>query len=233
MFRVSIVFGSKGDGGRWARLTLLRQVLCVNSGSRRLSCAGCRLGHQERQAPRLRPINRLINRQRVLHSSMSRTGDLVVVATGENPNLVRQHLINQPMLLVNSPRPAAGQRVPQRFRLTDAGKRIAQRFSDETDDANRLSPILFCPPCQVVERPRVELDASHKPSFATASSSGTPLPRSSAASSRCRMVSDFNRYAVSRSEAISLQSAIGTITAVGSPASLETTWMSASGTRPF
>src|SRR5580658_7224811 len=40
----------------------------------------------------------------------------------------------------------------------------------------------------------------------------------------------FRRYAVSRSEAISRHNAIGTITAVGSPASLETIWMSASGT---
>ncbi len=166
-------------------------------------------------------------------SSVDRSIRLVVIATSENPNLVRQHLINQSMLLVNAPRPTSSQLVPQGFRLTDASKRVALRVSHETDDANRLSPILFCPPCQVVERVRVEFDASHKPNFAKASSSGTPLPRSRAASNRCRMVSDFKRYAVSRSEAISFQSAMGTMTAVGCPASLVTTWISASDTPSF
>ena len=60
-----------------------------------------------------------------------------------------------------------------------------------------------------------------------------PPGRSFAARSRCFIVSDLSRYAVSRSEAISRQSSIGTITAVGSPASLETNWMSASATTQF
>jgi hypothetical protein len=40
------------------------------------------------------------------------------------------------------------------------------------------------------------------------------------------MVSDFSRYAVSRSDAISRQSLIGTMTAVGSPSSFDTIWIS-------
>ena len=40
--------------------------------------------------------------------------------------------------------------------------------------------------------PRDEFDESHKPSFATASSRGKPPSRSSEASRRCRMFSDFN-----------------------------------------
>ena len=40
--------------------------------------------------------------------------------------------------------------------------------------------------------------------------------------------SDLRRYAVSRSDAISRHSVIGTTTAVGLPASLETIWISAS-----
>ncbi|MGA7239612.1 MAG: hypothetical protein WBY44_28280, partial [Bryobacteraceae bacterium] len=67
------------------------------------------------------------------------------------------------MLLVNAPRPAAGQLVPQRRRLTDASERIALRVAYETDDANRLNRFLFCPSCQIVKRFRVEFDASHKP----------------------------------------------------------------------
>lgn len=145
-----------------------------------------------------------------------------MIATGEYPNLVRPHLVDEPMLLVNAPRPTPGQLVTQGLRLTNAGKRVAQGFLYETDDANCLRPILFCPPCQVFERAGVEFDASHIPNFAIASSSDTPLPRSNAPSRRCRMFSDFSRYAVSRSEAISFQSAIGTMTAVGSPAWLDT-----------
>ena len=40
------------------------------------------------------------------------------------------------------------------------------------------------------------------------------------------MVSLFNKYAVSRSDSISRQSSMGTMTAVGSPLSLETIWIS-------
>src|SRR6266849_3982552 len=66
------------------------------------------------------------------------------------------------------------------------------------------------------------------PSFSTTASRDIPSTRWAAANRRRLIVSDFSRYAVSRSEAISRQSSIGTITAVGSPASLETIWMSES-----
>ncbi len=158
---------------------------------------------------------------------------LVVVAAGENPDLVRQYLVDQSVFLVNASRPASRQLVFQWLGLPYAGEWISLRVAYEADDSNRLSSIPFRPLCQVFERSRIEFDASYKPSFATASSRGTPPWRSRAASKRCRMVSDFSRYAVSRSEAISLQSAIGTITAVGSPASLDTTWISASDTPSY
>jgi len=119
--------------------------------------------------------------------------NLVVIAAGENPNLVRQHLVHQSMLLVDTPRPTASQLVPQRFRLTNTCKGIALRVSYKTDDTNRLSPVLFCPPCQIVERAGVEFDCSHKSNFATASSRDTPFSRSRAIRRRCRMVSDFSR----------------------------------------
>ena len=75
-----------------------------------------------------------------------------MVSTGENSNLVRQYLIHQSVLLINAPRPAACQFVLEWFRLAQAGKRIALGVSCETNDANRLSAILFCPPCQVIKR---------------------------------------------------------------------------------
>ena len=40
------------------------------------------------------------------------------------------------------------------------------------------------------------------------------------------MVWLFNKYAISRSDSISRQSSMGTMTAVGSPLSLETIWIS-------
>jgi len=85
----------------------------------------------------------------------------------------------------------------------------------------------------MVERAVVKLYTSHTPNFEAASSSGTPLPRSAACSNRCRIASDFNRYAVSRSEAVSLQSAMGTMTAVGWPAASVTSWISASDQHHF
>jgi len=40
------------------------------------------------------------------------------------------------------------------------------------------------------------------------------------------MVSLFNKYAVSRSDSISRLNSMGTMTAVGSPLSVETNWIS-------
>ena len=76
----------------------------------------------------------------------------------------------------------------------------------------------------------VKLQASHIPSLARTASRERPPWRCAAATRRCLIVSDLRRCAVSRSEAISRHNSIGTITAVGSPASLETIWMSVSGT---
>ena len=81
------------------------------------------------------------------------------------------------MFLVDTPRPAAGQFATQWFWLTHASERIALRVSYQANDANRLSPILFGPPHEIVERAGVEFDAPHKPNFVTASSSDTPSER--------------------------------------------------------
>ena len=156
-----------------------------------------------------------------------------MIAARDNPDFLGQDLVDEAVFLVDASGPTSGQLVLERFWFTNTGEGIVLRVSDEPENANRLRTIPFGPPCQVLERSRVELDTSHNPSFATASSSDTPPVRSSAASRRSRMGSDFNRYAVSRSEAISLHSAIGTRTAVGSPASLDTIWISTSATLPF
>jgi hypothetical protein len=103
-------------------------------------------------------------------------------------------------------------------------------FAQKPDNPKGFGPIAFNPPSQILKCRGIEFDGPHKPSFAAASSKEIPPTRCMAASSRCLIVSDLRRYAVSRSEAISFQSAMGTITAVGSPASLDTIWMSVSDT---
>ena len=116
-----------------------------------------------------------------------------MITAGENPNLLWQYLVNQAVFLVDAPRPTPSQLVFEGFGFTDAGKRIALCICHQPNDADRLASIMLSPPGNVFECGRVELDASHKRSFATASSSGTPVRRSSAARRRCRIVSDFKR----------------------------------------
>ena len=77
--------------------------------------------------------------------------------------------------------------------LANAGKRIALDISNKPDDTNRLGAVALCPPYEIIECSRVELDAAHKPNLAIASSSDTPLLRLSAVPSRCRIASDFKR----------------------------------------
>ncbi len=137
------------------------------------------------------------------------------------------------MLLIDTSRPATRELILQRLWLSNAVKWISLGVPNQPNNTDRLSPILFCPPCQVVEGIGVELHTPHRANFETTSSSDTPFPRSFAASNRFRIVSDRNRYAVSRSDSISFQRAIGTMTAVVSPASLDTTWISTSVTPSF
>ena len=99
------------------------------------------------------------------------------------------------------------------LRFAYSRKRFALHVANEPHDPHGLSPILFGPPRQILERRGVKLNASHKPSFATASSRAIPLVRSRDACKRRFIVSDLRRCAVSRSEAISFHKAIGTITA--------------------
>lgn len=110
----------------------------------------------------------------------------------------------------------------KRLWLASSRKRFALHIPDQANDTDCLSPITFSPPHQVLECCRVKFDAPHSPSFAGASSREMPSRRCKAARRRSFIPLDLSKYAVSRSEAISLHNSIGTITAVGSPASLET-----------
>ena len=69
------------------------------------------------------------------------------------------------MLLVDTTRPIVpvgaqqpAKHVLERFGFTDSRKGIALRVAHQANDANRLSAVLFSPPCQVVECGWVEFD---------------------------------------------------------------------------
>jgi len=131
-------------------------------------------------------------------------------------------LIYEPMLVVDPPGPAPGEFVPERFGPADPLKWIALCFSDQANQSKRFAHVPAPPTRRDRRRRRYQI-----PSFSIAASSGIPSWRSLAARRRAFMLSDRRRYAVSRSDSISCQSSIGTMTAVGSPRSLETIWISA------
>lgn len=116
------------------------------------------------------------------------------------------------------------------LRLPQAGKWVTLNLADKADYSERLGAVLLDPPGQVLKRGGVEFEVPHRASFSMTVSRGRPSERCAATIRRFLIVSDFRRYAVSRSEAISRHRSMGTITAVGSPSSLETIWMFASCT---
>jgi hypothetical protein len=94
----------------------------------------------------------------------------------------------------------------QRFRFAESRKWFPLDLPHEADNPLRLRAVPFNPPGQIIEGRRVKFGASHIPSFSMVVSSERPSLRCAASRRRCFIVSDFRRYAVSRSEAISRQS---------------------------
>lgn len=117
----------------------------------------------------------------------------IVKAAGQNANSVWQYLVDQTVFLIDAPRPTPRKLVFKRFRFADSGKWIALGISRQPYDPDGLASIPLSPPREILEGGGIELDTPQRPSFATASSSGTPLCRWRAACSRFRMVSDFKR----------------------------------------
>lgn len=72
-------------------------------------------------------IGRIIRQKATLKS-------LVVKPAGKNSDFFGQDLINQSMLLVNTPRPAAGELTFQRLRLTAARKGIPLHIPDKANN---------------------------------------------------------------------------------------------------
>ena len=146
-----------------------------------------------------------------------------MITAREDSKLVGLYLIDQAMFPVNPSGPTPFQFMFQRFGFADASERFSLNFPDQSNNTKSLRPIMFHPPREVLERCDSQI-----PSFATVSSSEKPCWRSFASRRRRFIVSDLRRYAVSRSDSISRHNEIGTITAVGSPLSLETYWISTS-----
>jgi hypothetical protein len=125
---------------------------------------------------------------------------LIVEAARENPDLIRQHLVNQAMLLASTPRPRAGEFVPQRLRPIKARERIPVDTPYKADYPQRLNAVLFDPPGQILKRGGIEFQRSHIPRVSTTASSERPARRRAAARRRCFMVSELSKYPVSRSD---------------------------------
>ena len=54
------------------------------------------------------------------------SGLFVVISRLHKLNSINKHPVDNPVLMVDSPAPAPGKIVPQRFRFADSGKRISQ-----------------------------------------------------------------------------------------------------------
>jgi hypothetical protein len=61
------------------------------------------------------------------------------------------YLVNKPMFVIDSPRPATFELVFQRLRFSGASERIALNFSDETDDSQSLCSIMLHPLGEILE----------------------------------------------------------------------------------
>jgi hypothetical protein len=81
------------------------------------------------------------------------------VSASKDPDLLRLDLIDEPMLLVDPPRPAPGEFVPQRFGPADPFKWIAL-FPDQANHTKRLRAVLLHPPSEIIEAGRVKFQAS-------------------------------------------------------------------------
>ena len=84
-----------------------------------------------------------------------------MIPAGQDSNFVLYDLINKPVFLIYSPRPAALQFMLQRLWLPDAFKRIALDIFNQIDDSKRLLAILFDPPSEVFESGKIKFQASH------------------------------------------------------------------------
>ena len=87
----------------------------------------------------------------------------IVKATGQDPDLVPFNFINQAVLLVDATRPTTSQFMLEGFRLPRPAKGITLHCSEQFDDAQRFTAVLFHPPCQILKSGRVKFQVPCRP----------------------------------------------------------------------
>src|SRR5438105_4858209 len=91
-------------------------------------------------------------------------GGSVVITASEDSNFVLLNLIHKTMFLIDAPGPTAAQFVFQRLGFAQARERVALRFSNQANDTDSLSTILFHPPGKILEGRRIKFQASQRQS---------------------------------------------------------------------
>jgi hypothetical protein len=74
-----------------------------------------------------------------------------VKTAGENPDPLLLHLIDEPMFVIDAPRPTTGQFAFQGLRLPHAGERLTLNLANQSDDSKCLRPVRFDPPREILE----------------------------------------------------------------------------------
>ena len=75
----------------------------------------------------------------------------VVETGGKEVHLVGIRLVDQPVLLADSPRPFAAELRAQRFRLARPGERIPERRFNKPERSQRSSPVRACPVFKILK----------------------------------------------------------------------------------
>ena len=85
-----------------------------------------------------------------------------MIAAGQNPDFICCDLIDEPMLLVYSARPAARQVALQRFGFPYALEGITLHIFDQADNPQRFLSILLDPPGQIFKGGRIKFQVSQR-----------------------------------------------------------------------
>jgi len=127
-------FGKTGFGrlGWWPRMTESGEkstpIFSIQDGQKRIGCLDSVFMEIRAVTGIRRGVGKLFWPQidadkPFVFCDPARLGPLVMIAAGEDANLLGRDLVNNPMFLIDSSRPAAPKFVFQRLRLADAGKR--------------------------------------------------------------------------------------------------------------
>ena|GEM_PF-2050921 len=74
-------------------------------------------------------------------------------------NLLLRNLIDEPMNVIDSARPASLQVMFERLRLTNSAKWVPLNFANNPYDSQRLGAVMLNPPCKVFKTGLIKLQA--------------------------------------------------------------------------